>query len=96
MNDNSYGRWRVDKKTLILLFDTAKSANSRYKGLLYFNIKNKKLYERGLTKELYNRLKSSINQDVDVKAESIVLPSFKKLSKQQNQVIRNYKGKRKK
>jgi hypothetical protein len=92
MNDNSYGRWRINKKILTLIFDTVQSVNSRYKGLLCFAVRNKNLYELGMTKKLYNELKNRINQENSKKDERIVLPSFRKLNRQQNQILVNYKG----
>lgn len=43
MNDYSYGTWRRDNDTLILVFDTIKHPKSRYKDIEKYVIKNKKL-----------------------------------------------------
>ena len=93
MNDNSFGRWKIENKILTVIFDTTKSINSRYKYTLNFKIKGNRLYLVGWTKELYQTYKTMIDQHNKDTGENVQMPKFKKFDSQQSQTPKNFYGK---
>ncbi len=90
MNDNSYGRWDANGKILVLIFDTIKSVNSRYKRTMYFQVKSKRLYQTVWVKEFYQKTNNEYGKET---IKDDVLPKPGDSNKQHNQAMKNYTGK---
>ena len=92
LNDNSFGRWTIQNKTLTIIFDTSKP-NARYKDTLSFKIKRQRLYRIGITKKMYDKYKAIVEQHNKETGDSLQMPSFKKFDNQLNQTPKNFYGK---
>jgi hypothetical protein len=75
MNDNSYGRWKVENKTLVVIFDTTRSIKSRDKDTLILRIKGSRFYKIGWTKESYKKYQDLLNQHNKETGENLQLPN---------------------
>ena len=92
MNDNSYGRWTIMQNTLTIFFDTSKP-NARYKDTIRFKIKGQRLYRIGITKKMYDKYKTIIEQHNKETGDSLKMPSFKKFHNSTNKTPKNHYGK---
>jgi hypothetical protein len=79
MNDSSYGHWTVHHERLIIFYDKS-NPNARHKDTMNFNIKDKKLYQVGLTKKMYKKIKTLIDKHNKETGENLQLPSYDSLS----------------
>ena len=89
-NNNSFGNWKTDKDTLIILFDSIKNRNNKYQGELKFLIKRNKLENPPLSKKKYYELVESLKKTGN---DTLKILSYRKLNKMMNQNMKNHYGK---
>jgi hypothetical protein len=75
-NDNTFGSWTVNKRSVILTIDTIRTKTKRYSGPITFNIKGDRLYQKKLTKKEYKILQQKIAEHNKVTKDTLGLPKF--------------------
>jgi hypothetical protein len=75
-NNNTYGKWTMNKKHLILTVDTCLTKTKRYSGLITFNIVGNKLYRERLTKKNYLELQKKVIEHNKKTGDTLSLPTF--------------------
>ncbi len=89
-NNNSLGIWKTEKDTLIIFFDSLKNQTNKFKGEMKFVIKRNKLEYMPFPKSRYYEL---VEYAKRTKNDTLKIPSYRKLNKLTNQVLKNFQGK---
>jgi len=89
-NNNSFGTWKIEEDTLIIFFDSLKNQSNKFKGELKFIIKRNKLENMPFPKSKYYGL---VKYAKRTENDTLKVPSYRKLNKLTNQVLKNFQGK---
>jgi hypothetical protein len=90
-NNNSLGKWKTEKDTLILFFDSLKNINNKFQGELKLLIKRNKFENMLFPKSKYNQMAKFVKEN-----DTLKIPSYKKLNRLMNRSPKNFLGKNKK